>query len=278
MEFFLSWLRILSPLIMASAGAMAAESAGRTNMALEGQILLGAFVASLVMHAGGQAGLAVPLAVLAAGAAALILGLAMESMDTDPVIAALAANLAMQSLVDALSTLSFGSLGIARFGEKAFLGQAWPLMEILSAIAAFALIWIFVAQTRAGLRMRAVASDQEGARLAGLNPSFSRVLALTVSGMAGGGAGVLVSLSVGAWNQGMTLGRGWLALAASFVGGRRFGTVFLACLVMGTGEALSLLLQGPGGLIPELSQSFPYIMTILVLIISGAKRIRSEKT
>lgn len=271
MEFLLSWLRLFSPLLIASGGAMVAEASGRTNMALEGQVLTGAFVASLVLNAGGGPVAAVLLALIASASAAFCLSFLTDSLGTDPVIAALASNLAVQALADAGSTLAFGSLGIARFSESAFLGRTWPLAETAVSLFSYALLWILVAQTRPGLRMRAVASDEEAARLAGLDIKASKAFAQTVSGLAGGLAGVLLILSVGAWNQGMTMGKGWLALAACFVGSKRFGRIIMACVVLSGAQELSLVLQGPGRLPAELSHSFPYVLTLAVMMLSRRK-------
>jgi simple sugar transport system permease protein len=91
-------------------------------------------------------------------------------------------------------------------------------------------------------------------------------LGYAISGTAAGLAGSILVLDLGAWSNGMSAGKGWIALAAVFLGKQRFPGLALAIAVLSVGEVTSNALQGQGLFPQELSLSIPFILAFLVLL------------
>lgn len=277
-EFALSFLFFLSPLLIATAGSLVSELSGRTNMALEGLILSGAFSAALFMSSGCGPLPACLLAMLVVGLASALMSLCIDRFGTDPIMAGLAVNLIAQAGTDALSKLLFGSQGVLRLSAKAAkpaFGAAGIMVDLAAAVLVFGICWIFIAQTREGLRIRALGSNPEAARSSGVNGSLSRALAFSFSGLACGLSGALFVLRLSAWSPGMTFGKGWLALAAMYVGRSSFPGLLLSCALFSMVESMANLLQGQA--IPqEWSLAFPYLATLAFMALaprrSGKRR------
>lgn len=278
LDFSLSLLAYLSPLLIASSGALAAELSGRTNMGLEGQILIGAFAAALALSAGSGPLAACALGLAAAAAAAAALCAAMDRFGTDPIMAGLSFNLVAQSAAAALAKVRFGSQGTMRLPPipwRQGMGSWSALSDAVIALLAFVAAWGFLAASRAGLRIRAVGSNEEAAATSGIRPGASRALAFALSGSACGLSGAILVLRLSAWSPGMTFGKGWLALAAMYLGRRRFPGLALSCLAFSVAQTASNLLQGQSSLPQEWSLAFPYAATLALMALwrtEGAKR------
>jgi general nucleoside transport system permease protein len=278
-EFLLSFLFFLSPLLIAASGSLVAELSGRTNMALEGFILSGAFCAALLMASGCGAAISCILAMVAAGAACAILSVCIDRFGTDPIMAGLAANLIAQSGTGALAKILFGSQGILRLSMPAYkqaMGQASVVIDLCAAAAVFGFAWIFIAQTREGLRIRALGSNQAAAKSSGVNPGLSRALAFSFSGIACALAGALYVVRLSAWSTGMTFGKGWLALAAMYVGRASFPGLLLSCILFSLVETFANLLQGQSSLPQEWSLAFPYIATLVFMAFVQRRKGKKE--
>ncbi len=265
LDFALSFLFFLSPLLIAATGSFAAELSGRTNMALEGFILSGAFLAALLMASGMGAFAACLISMAACGAASALMSLCIDRFGTDPIMAGLAANLVAQSGTQALAKTILGSQGLLRIEAAAYksaLGQASVIVDLAAAAFVFGCAWIFIKGTREGLRIRAVGSNPRAAAAIGLDAGFSRALAFAVSGMACGLAGGLYVLRLSAWSGGMTFGKGWLALAAMYLGRSGFPALLASCALFSLVQTAANLLQGQSAVPQEWSLAFPYLATL----------------
>jgi simple sugar transport system permease protein len=141
-----------------------------------------------------------------------------------------------------------------------------PILTYAAVLLAVAL-HVFLYRTNAGLALRATGENPEAVYAAGHDPVRIRQLAVIACGaVAGLGGAVLVLQAVGTFTDGMTGGRGFLALAALIVGRWKPFGVLLACLVFGAASALEVRVQGAG--LPVSSyvvQMLPYVIALLVL-------------
>lgn len=280
LEFLLAFVGFLSPLLIAATGSLAAEFSGRTNMALEGQILIGAFCAALVFQAGGGAVAACAVGVACAGAMAAGLSACMDRFGTDPIMAGLSANLIVQSLSAALAKIVYGSQGTVRIsmiGTRGPSGGWTAFLDLALASAVFALLWVFMVQTRPGLRIRAVGSSIEAARTSGIRVGISRASAFALSGAACGLSGVMLVMRLSSWSPGMTFGKGWLALAAMYVGRSGFLGLILSCAAFSLAQTAANLLQGQSSIPQEWSLAFPYLATLFFMALAGSKGRETRK-
>lgn len=131
-----------------------------------------------------------------------------------------------------------------------------------------AVAW-YSARTRGGLRLRAVGSDPDKARIMGLNPPVIRLKSLLWTGVFCGLSGALIVSNAKFFTDGMTAGRGFIALAALIIGGWRPIPAMIACIFFGFLQALQIQMQGSPVLGVEIHREvwmcLPYAATIIAL-------------
>ncbi len=262
-DFLAASLRIATPLFIAALGGILSERAGTFAVGLEGQMLFGAFCGIAVAHLTGSLFLGV--AASAAGGALFggVVALATAKFDAEHMVTGLAANIL--------------ALGLTSFLLRALLGKGQaPVIRVptlehaltYSAVIAAVAVWVFLWRTRGGLALRAVGESPQAAFAAGSDPARVRMLAIVTGAALAGLAGAALSLQqVGTFTDGMTGGRGYLALAAIIVGRWSPGGAFAGCLLFGGAEALALRAQAFG--LPVSSyviQMAPYVFALLALV------------
>jgi simple sugar transport system permease protein len=141
-----------------------------------------------------------------------------------------------------------------------------PPLTYLAALGCVALD-LFLRRTQAGLTLRATGENPEAAFAAGAEPLRVRILAVIAGGAIAGLGGAVLSLQqVGTFTDGMTGGRGYLALASLIVARWSPLAAALACLVFGGAEAFELRLQSFGVPVSSyLVQMVPYLIALAVL-------------
>jgi simple sugar transport system permease protein len=291
--FISSSLEAGAPIAIAALGGLLTEASGSLSVALEGSMLAGAFAAALVAKATGSASLAFAAALLAGLLLALLVGGAALRLGADVFVAGLAANLLAPGAASLLSEALFGTKGViaapalaagaARLAAGAPGAAAAPGLlfgldpSFLVLLCGSALIVVLYAATPFGLRLRAAGEPNEAARAAGIRPGRLRLAAHLVAGGAAGLAGAALAAQVSAFVPGMSSGRGWIALVAIYLGGRRPGGVAAASLAFGFLIALSNAAQALSGAPAELLLGLPYAATALALVLARAASRRAAK-
>jgi len=282
----------MAPLLYASLGGLLAELSGLLNIALEGLILIGAFAAAAA--AGASRSLLVGLAAGAAASTLLaaLFGLATLKGKANEFIAGLAANLLASGLAVLLSSRLYGTKGLLSFDipsiprlELASLAKLPILGELLfgqdalsygSWLAAF-LAWLLVAKSPLGLRLRAAGSNPKALAALGLSPERYRLAAILLSGLGCGLAGACLSLRLSAYVPGISSGRGWIALVAIYLGGRRPLGVLAACFLFAAADGFANYAQGFLEAPADFILALPYLLTLIALVAgAGARRLRGR--
>jgi simple sugar transport system permease protein len=129
-------------------------------------------------------------------------------------------------------------------------------------------------RTQAGLALRAMGEETAAVRAAGISAPRARWLALLFGGALGGLAGAtLVLAQAGTFAEGMSAGRGFIAIAIVVLGRWHPGGMLVAALLFGVASALTFVLQAMGFSLPyQLFLAFPYVLTLVALAI-GARRL-----
>ena len=269
-----STIRLATPLVWAAIGGLYSERAGVINVALEGLMLAGAFTAAAVTYyaASPVAGI---LAAMAAGAlVALVLAVVCIRYHANEVVAGTAINILFLGLPAVLSGALFLSSGSTPQVPQQNLVPTFGEISILSmlALAAVLLTWYVLYRTPFGLRLRAVGENPEAADAAGVRVQRIRYAAVVISGVLAGIGGAYLSIGQSSlFTRNMTAGRGFIALAALIFGKWRPVPTFLACLLFGFADAVTIQMQGVARLpsgeeIPvQFVQMIPYLVTIIVL-------------
>ena len=265
-------------LALAGLGLLLNERAGIVNLGAEGMMLVAALAGFAAAHATGSdaAGFAAGAlagAALAALFGALVIGLHTDQYATGLALSLFGAGLSAFAGVDYTArTLPprprFALPGLA---ELPWLGPALfrqhPL--VYASIALAAGLACFLLRTRAGLVLRAVGESPESAHALGLPVRRVRLAAVTAGGALCGLAGAYLSLVyTPLWVEGMTAGRGWIALALTTFATWRPARVLLGAYLFGGVTMLQFHLQGRGVELPsQLLSALPYLATIVVLVL-----------
>lgn len=265
-----------TPLLLAAIGVLVHEKTGVVNLGVEGMMLVAAVVGFAVVHATGSytlgfAGGALAGAALAAVFALFALGLHANQYATGLALALFGGGLSsfIGLPYSGLSLPAREADGIALLRELPILGPALFSLHVLVYLALLltaAVAW-FLFRTRGGLVLRAVGESPEAAHALGHSVRGIRVAALLFGGACAGLAGAFLStIYTPLWAEGMTAGRGWIALAVVVFATWRPARVVAGAYLFGGMTMLQLHLQGLGVQVAsQLMSMTPYLATIVVL-------------
>lgn len=270
-DFVILSLVKAAPLVYAALAGVLCERAGILNIALEGQLTVGAFSAVAVSFATGNPIVGLAAGVLAGMLAGAILGVAATSFGVDQIVAGTGINLLALGGAAFGLTVVFGQPGASP--EVHALGNRGEYLLVIGAFAAAIVLHLALYLTPWGLRTRAAGENPHAVRSAGIDPRYVRLLATTIAGALAGLGGVYLSLGeLDLYSDGMTAGRGFIALAAVIFGRwTPFGALG-AAIGFGALAALQFVLQRTG--VPsEFMQALPYLAALAALTgIAGRAR------
>lgn len=296
--FLASVLRISTPLILPALGGLITDLSGAVNIALEGIMLTSAFTGVVVSAYSGSIFLGVLAGVASGVLISFLLGWFHLHLETDIILAGIAINiLATGGTIFLLYVLTgdkgnsqslasgrVPNINLPLIQDIPFLGRVISGQHVFVWIA-FILTWlvsIYLYRTRWGTHLRAVGENPEAAETMGINVKRTRMIALLISGFLASFGGLTMSMAyLTIFQREMTAGRGFIALAAVYLGGRKPWGTLLAAILFGFADALSHQL-GSLQIPSQLVQTIPYIVTILALVIynlreQAIKRERRRK-
>jgi simple sugar transport system permease protein len=286
-----SAVQAITPILLAALAGVLCGRVGVFNMALEGQILIGAFAAVVGSFYLGSAAAGVAAAVVAVVVFSLILAYGATVFRGDPVVICIGMNLLASGLTAYLLRQMFGVSGT--FSDPAIIGLDKIRIAFLQSVPVIGwgfarqtaltwLAWILVAviaivlfRTALGLRLRGVGERADAAETLGINVTAYRVVTVLVAGALTGLAGAQLSLgTVNIFSEDMSAGRGWIAVVAVMLARDNPLYAAAACVLFGLADALSIRLQSEG-LPNQLTDIAPYVVTLAALIITHRKRSRA---
>lgn len=276
-----------TPLLFAALGEVLTERSGVLNLGVEGMMLMGAVAAAWTSVSAPGPGwvvllLAVLAAMLAGGLSAAIHAFLVITLRVNQTVSGLALTifagaaglssyLAREGNVaqgpaphqfhklDVLGLADLPVIGPILFGQTLLTYVSWVLVVVAS--------W-YLFRTRAGLHLRAVGESPETADAMGVNVVGYRYVHTIVGGALAGIGGLCFSLSiVPTWVDGVTAGRGWIAIALVIFGFWRPDLTLVGAYLFGAFSSLGLTLQARGvSIAPQALDALPYLMTIVVLV------------
>jgi ABC-type uncharacterized transport system permease subunit len=281
-DFLSATVRIATPILMAAMGGILTERAGTFAVGLEGMMLSGAFSGVVGAYLSGSIVMGLVAACVGGLVFGVIIAIATTRFDTEHMVTGLAANLlalgftsfALRTVIGrgqapVIHTPLLESIPIPFLSDIPVLGALLfrqPPLTYL-AFAAVVAIALFLRRTRGGLLLTASGENPLAVFAAGTDPIRVRFTALLAGGVFAGLAGAVLSLQqVGTFTDGMTGGRGYMALAAVIVGRWLPLGTLAGCIMFGATEALQLRVQAFN--LPVSSyviQMVPYLATLLVL-------------
>ena len=280
-------IRSGTPLLLGAVGEIYAERSGVMNLGIEGMMLVGAITGFAVALATGQPWLGFLAACLAGMVMALIHAFLSISLYANQVVSGLA--------------LAMLGLGLSSLMGRSYVGQPLPYRLLPQAIPGLADLpvigpalfyqdpvvylalglavasWFVLYRTRWGIIVRAVGDDPAAADAMGVNVYAVRYACVAFGGAMSGLAGAYLSVVyTPAWFEGMTAGRGWIALALVIFAFWDPLKAILGAYLFGATEALQYALQTNLGIAAPLLGMIPYAATILAMLVAMSEALRKR--
>jgi simple sugar transport system permease protein len=276
-----STVAMATPILLAALGELLVEQSGVINIVIDGSMLAGAFFALAAAYFSGSLALGLLAGIAAAVALNALLALLVVNLAVNQVVAGTALDILALGLtgvfyrrmfgvtgsafvVRQLGSLALGPLaripvvGRSLFDQNALVYLAFAMVPMLSLV---------MSRTRYGLRLRAAGERPETADALGLGVYRLRWEALLVSGVLTGLSGAFLTLAyAGTFVEGMSAGRGFVALAVVILGRWKAWGCAAASVLFGAAMALQFGLQALGTAAPyQVLLALPYALTLVVL-------------
>jgi general nucleoside transport system permease protein len=277
---FASMLRYATPLIFGALGGMFSERSGVVNVGLEGMMLMGAFFGIMAADKLDSWFLGLVVGILSGGVMGLLHAIWSVHLRADQIISGFAINFLALGLTGYLFIDIYGQEGtptdipsipnvrLAFLDGVPFIGDIFGNLNLMIWIALILvpLSWLVLFKTPLGLRIRAVGEHPRAADTVGIDVYRIRYGAVIASGMLAAAGGAFLSIGfVNSFNENMTAGRGFIALAAVIFGNwRPFGAA-AACLLFGFSSALAQRLPEYSDSAAVLFQALPYVLTLIAV-------------
>jgi general nucleoside transport system permease protein len=277
---FASMLRYATPLIFGALGGMFSERSGVVNVGLEGMMLMGAFFGIVAADKFDSWFLGLLVGILSGGAMGLLHAIWSVHLRADQIISGFAINFLALGLTGYLFIDIYGQEGtptdipsipnvrLSFLDGVPFFGDIFGNLNLMIWIALILtpLSWLVLFKTPLGLRIRAVGEHPRAADTVGIDVYRIRYGAVIASGMLAAAGGAYLSIGfVNSFNENMTAGRGFIALAAVIFGNwRPFGAA-AACLLFGFSSALAQRLPEYSDSAAVLFQALPYVLTLIAV-------------
>ena len=287
-------LRYATPLTFAAIGGMFSERSGVVNIGLEGMMLMGAFFAVWGADKTGSWQMGLLIAMASGVVLALVHAFFAIHLRADQIVVGTGINFLALGATGYLFVDIYGAegtptdipeiytphlgflgsvpdlnIGSVEFGGT-FLEQVFGDLDLMIwlSFALLVLSYIVMFKTPIGLRIRSVGEHPRAADTVGISVYGVRYLAVLVSGALAALGGAYLSLSLGLFDQNMTGGRGFIAIAALIFGNWRPFGAFAACLLFGFSSALADRLPEyfeQGSSTPLLFNALPYVLTLIAV-------------
>jgi len=276
LAFVSQTIRISVPYTLAAIGGTFSERGGVVNIALEGILLNGAFTCVLATHYTGNPWLGVLAAVVGGVGTALIHAFVTITLKAEQIVSGLAINLLAMGATRFFLKVIFGSASnsgrieglpewtVPVLKDIPVVSTVFSSPLILATVAIVVLSQVVLFKTTFGLRLRSVGEHPEAADSLGVSVVAMRYAGVLMSGALAGLGGAWLAMDQHSFTDGMSSGRGYIALAAMIVGKWNPVGAAGACLLFGAAESLQMQLQG-GNVPTQFIQMIPYVATIAVL-------------
>jgi len=289
-KFLISVIIAGTPLLFATLGELITEKSGHLNLGVEGMMLIGAVAGFGTGIATSNPVLAIVGAILAGALGAFIYGFLTISLRANQVVSGLTLTIFGTGVSSYLGTSYIGQkmpaniiefykpIALPGLSKIPFVGEIFFTQDIFVYLGYIVTIvlGIYLYKTRIGLNLRAVGENPSAADGAGINVTLYKYVHILLGGaLCGLGGAYLSVVEVPAWQDNITAGRGWIAIAlVIFCKWNPFKALFAAFLFGGL-SIVGFRLQHLN-ISQNLLDALPYLFTILVLIISSMKQSKEN--
>jgi ABC-type uncharacterized transport system permease subunit len=280
-----------SPLLLAALGELVVERSGVLNLGIEGIMLLGALTAAAATFGSGSVVVGIASAIAASSLLGLLFAFLTVTIRADHVVAGLAlvlfgdglSSFAGHDLVGIDIGQHVPPLALPWISDIPAVGQIFFRQNALVYFSYLmvGVVWYFLYRTRPGLALRAAGEKPSAVDVVGWNVFRIRYLAVLFGASMAGLAGAFLSVAyLTTWAEGMTAGRGWVALALVIFAGWHPIKLLGGAYLFGFAYILIAQSQVLGGVFHLIStyvmQMFPYLMAIAVLAVMGRRAMKQR--
>ena len=271
-----------TPFLYAALGETFAQTAGVGNLGVDGIMLISAFAAFYVALATGSLWLGLLAAALVGLAMGLLMSLVSVTLKAEQGVSGIGlymfglgmSSLLFKVLIGTVKTIDgFKSLRIPLLADIPFLGPILFRHDIL-VYGAFLLVplsWWILEKTSLGIKLKAVGQNPAAADSVGISVNRVRYLAVCIGATLAGVAGASLSIAqLGLFQDNLTAGQGFIAVALVYFGGWRPAGVLAGALLFSVANSFQLWMQVLGVKVPpSVAVMLPYILTILALTVTA---------
>jgi simple sugar transport system permease protein len=277
---FAAMLRFATPLLFGALGGIVSERSGVVNIGIEGMMLTGCYFGIYGADIGGSWVIGLVVAMVAGGVLALVHAVFSITLRADQIVGGVAINLLALGITGYLYVEHYGEQGtpddVSRVPDVTlplikdipFVGDAIGKTNLMTwlAILLVIVLAVFLFRTPQGLRLRSVGEHPRAAETVGLSVIRTRYLAVIASGVFAALGGAYLSIGfLGSFNQNLTAGRGYIALAVVICGRWRPGGALAFACLFGFSSAIAQRLPTFSDSGAVLFQALPYVLTIIVV-------------
>ena len=292
MKGFLSWsvlsgilntmVGLATPFLFAALGETFSQTAGVVNLGVDGIMLISAFAAFYVALITGNLWLGLLAAALVGLAMGLIMSFVSVTLKAEQGVSGIGlymfglgiSSLLFKVLVGTVKTIEgFKPLPIPLLSDIPFVGPMLFRENILS-YAAFLLVpasWALLEKTTLGLKLKAVGQNPAAADSVGISVARVRYFAVCLGAVLAGVAGASLSIAqLNLFQDNLTAGQGFIAVALVYFGGWRPAGVLVGALIFSVANSFQLWAQVLGIKVPSsIAVMLPYLLTILALTVTA---------
>jgi len=270
-----------TPLLLATTGEIICERSGILNLGVEGVMAVGAVVAFIVTMTTGQPWLGVLAAMAAGMTISIIHAFASITLQANQVVSGLAltmlglglSGMLGKSYVGKPLTIKMNDFAIPYLSDIPYIGKILFFQSPFFYLAIFLALaaWFLLERTRLGIQIRSTGENPLATETQGVNVFLIRYLSVLIGGGFSALAGAHLSISYSkSWIEGMTAGRGWIAIALTIFALWNPGRAIWAAFLFG-GIFVGQYLMQPLGISPNFLSMLPYIATLLILLLISLK-------
>jgi simple sugar transport system permease protein len=275
-------------ILLPALGESLTERSGVQNLGVEGMMLMGALFGYIVDIVTGNIVLAFAAAMLAAMSLALVHAFLSVTLRANQIVSGLAVTLFGSGLtafigkpfVGAQAPVVLSRVPIPGLSQIPVVGQIVFNQDPVVYVSFFLvpIVWYFIYRTRPGLNLRAIGENPATADAMGVGVASRRYLYTLIGGALAGMGGAYLSLGyTPTWVEGMTAGRGWIAVGLVVFGTWDPLRVMAGAYLFGFVDGFQLRAQGLGSTVPSFFLNMlPYLFTVLVVSLSSGERLQRK--
>lgn len=266
----ISMLASAMPLLLCSIGALFSEFAGVLALFMEGMISFSAFMTYHFTIVTGSPIFGLLISSLICISVSMIFAIIIQLCKGHIFISAIAMNLFFSSMISFFSYKIYGTRGVLTSPAFQFDLQHVQICTVILAAAMIAGGIIFLVKSRHGLYIRITGSDSDVLLAKGVRPVNYRILSWGIASFYASVAGGLLSLRLSSFVPNISSGRGWMALAAVFLGRKNPGRILICVLIFCLADNFAANIQNVFSVVPSsVIISLPYIVSLLLISFSS---------